>query len=228
MAGVSMEADGERIQECLRALFAFLAEHGGDHGIDGSRVGTYAASANVSGATEYLLGEGAAPGVRAAVLYYGQPPQRALRRDLPVLFVLPQSDAQGLGPAAAGLWQTVLESAAPWTLAFGPDLPHAFDAFTEGPLLRGASCARRSISGGCTSSRCRTLRRRPPLGRSSPPSMATNRSAPPTCSARGSRSTRMTRKPTPTTAACWPSFAGSPRPVRRSSARSRWGPTTPR
>jgi tetratricopeptide (TPR) repeat protein len=131
LVGVSMEADGSRIPECLRAVFAYLTTRGEEQGIDGTRIGVYAASANVSGATAYLLGTDAPREVRAAVLYYGQPPQGNLRTDLPVLFVVAESDAQGQGAALTGLWSRVVETGAPWTLLFASDLPHAFDAFSE-------------------------------------------------------------------------------------------------
>ncbi len=130
LAGVSMDARRDGIQDSLRAVFSFLAEHGAEHGIDGSRLGVYAASANVSGATEYLMGEGAAPGIRAAALYYGQPPER-LRGDLPVFYVAPESDARRMVSDLTGLWSRVLETGAPWTLAYASDMPHAFDAFTD-------------------------------------------------------------------------------------------------
>jgi tetratricopeptide (TPR) repeat protein len=131
LVGVSMECDGTRIQESLAALFDFLEKHGAEHGIDGARLGVYAASANVSGASEYLLGGHASAGIRAAVLYYGQPPARAPRRDLPVLFVVAESDVPRLGPDLGGLWQRVVEARAPWTLLFGSGMPHAFDALRD-------------------------------------------------------------------------------------------------
>jgi dienelactone hydrolase len=131
LAGVSMETREGQVQECLRAVFRFLADHGAEHGIDGSRVGIYAASANVSGATEYLLGDDAAPEIRAAVLYYGAPPAGELRRDLPVLFVSPESDALGMVPELQALWSRVLERSAPWTIVLASDMPHGFDAFSD-------------------------------------------------------------------------------------------------
>jgi tetratricopeptide (TPR) repeat protein len=127
LIGVSMEADGARIQESLRGVFDFLTSKGAEHGIDGSRLGLYAASANVTGATEYLASEGAAKGIRAAALYYGGVPATPLRTDLPVLFIVAQSDLQWLGPSLATLWQKVIETRAPWSLQFGKDLPHGFD-----------------------------------------------------------------------------------------------------
>lgn len=53
LCGVSMDADPVAIQDCLAGVFQFLAEHGKEHGIDADRLGVYAASANVTGATEY-------------------------------------------------------------------------------------------------------------------------------------------------------------------------------
>lgn len=131
LVGVSMDANGARVQESLRAIFRHLTERGADYNIDGARLGVYAASANVSGATEYLLGDQAAPGIRAAALYYGAPPQGNLRTDLPVLFIVAASDAPRLGAPLTTLWQRVVETAAPWTLAFASRLPHAFDAFSD-------------------------------------------------------------------------------------------------
>ena len=132
MIGISMEADRERMPECFASLFSFLATRGGEHGIDGSRVGVYAASANVSGATPYLMGEDAAPGIRAAVLFYGAPPTSALRKDLPVLFIYAEGDlARWGGDQLTSLWSRVLEARAPWTLMLASGLPHAFDAFSD-------------------------------------------------------------------------------------------------
>ncbi len=131
LIGVSMEADATRIPECLAAVFDFLAKQGGTHDIDGARVGVYAASANVTRAVEYLMSSNAAAGIRAAVLYYGRPPEGKLRADLPVLFVVAEGDAPGMVPQLTSLWQRVIETNAPWTLAFASRLPHAFDAFSD-------------------------------------------------------------------------------------------------
>ena len=48
MVGISMDADGTRIQDSLKALFAFLESDGAKYGIDSTRLGVYAASANVT------------------------------------------------------------------------------------------------------------------------------------------------------------------------------------
>lgn len=131
LVGISMDADGDRVQESLRGLFRFLETHGAEHGIDGSRLGVYAASANVTGAGEYLFGDSAARGIRAAALFYGRVPAQALRADLPVLFIVPEGDAPGLGAALPALWGRIVEAKAPWRLLYGAGLPHAFDGLTD-------------------------------------------------------------------------------------------------
>lgn len=133
MIGISMDADGARIQESLRGLFDFLEKDGAKHGVDASRLGVYAASANTTQSLIYLMGDGAAKGIRAAALFYGvtPTPETRLRRDLPVLFILAEGDLQGLGQPSMGLWQRVAQEKAPWTLQFAAGLPHAFDAFSD-------------------------------------------------------------------------------------------------
>lgn len=131
--GITMDADAERVPQSIQALFDTLEKNGAKHGIDAGKIGIYAASANVSQATEYLMRANAAKGVRAAVLYYGSTPsaETQLRADLPVLFVVAESDAPRMSAGLTALWQKVIETRAPWTLSFASRLPHAFDAFTD-------------------------------------------------------------------------------------------------
>jgi dienelactone hydrolase len=131
MIGVSMDADIERIQESLRGVFDFLTKQGEQHGVDSARVGLYAASANVRGTYQYLVGDNAAPGIRAAALYYGSVPSGRMRADLPVLFIVAQGDATGMGAPLGELWRRVVEAKAPWLLLFASNLPHGFDAFSD-------------------------------------------------------------------------------------------------
>ena len=131
MIGVSMDADGARIQESLRGVFDFLTKQGAEHGVDGARLGLYAASANVRGIYEYLIGDNAAPGIRAAALYYGGVPSGRMRADLPVLFIVAQGDAPGMGAPLGELWRRVVDARAPWSLLFASNLPHGFDAFSD-------------------------------------------------------------------------------------------------
>lgn len=134
MVGISMEADGAKIQESLRGLFDFLEKEGARHGIDAARLGVYAASANTTQSIVYLMSDAASKGIRAAALYYGATPspETRIRRDLPVLYILAEGDAAGFfGQQAGNLWQRVMEAKAPWTLLYASNLPHAFDAFTD-------------------------------------------------------------------------------------------------
>ncbi len=131
MIGISMDADGQHIQESLRSLFDFLAASGSKYGIDASRLGVYAASANVSQSAVFLMGPTAPKGIKAAVLYYGSAPEMNPRRDLPILFVIAESDMARLGPSLPALWQRIAETRAPWTLQMATGMPHAFDAFED-------------------------------------------------------------------------------------------------
>jgi tetratricopeptide (TPR) repeat protein len=131
MVGISMDADSTRIQDSLKGLFDFMARDGAKHGIDADRLGVYAASANVTQSSIYLMSEGASKGIKAAALYYGSIPEGALRKDLPVLFILAEGDMGGFGDQSIPLWQRVTQARAPWTLVFGSRMPHAFDAFED-------------------------------------------------------------------------------------------------
>jgi tetratricopeptide (TPR) repeat protein len=134
MIGISMEADGARIQDSLRGLFAFLEKDGARYGIDAARLGVYAASANTTQSLVYLMSDAASKNIKAAALFYGATPtpETRIRKDLPVLYILAEGDAAGFfGQQSANLWQRVMEAKAPWTLAYASNLPHAFDAFTD-------------------------------------------------------------------------------------------------
>lgn len=136
LAGVSMDCDGEDIPGSLAAVFAFLEREGKQLGIDGTRVGTYAASANATEASRFLLRPEAPANVKAAVFYYGWPEAPAMRRDLPVLVVTAEGDLAGSREVLGGLWTRVVETGAPWTFELATDLPHAFDAFSDDDASR--------------------------------------------------------------------------------------------
>lgn len=127
--GISMDSDGQRIPESLEAAFRFLAQKGSAYHVDPDRLGVYAASANVTDGSSYLMGEKAYPGIKAAVLYYGAAPAGPYRKDLPVLFVLSEGDIRDNN--YADLWKTVLQNNAPWTIKMGAGMPHAFDSFSD-------------------------------------------------------------------------------------------------
>ncbi len=127
--GISMENDNERIQDGLIALFKFLNENGKRYHVDASKLGVYAASANVTQSLVYLMGPHADPGIKAAVLYYGGTGTGPYRKDLPVYFVIAESDVARGG--YANLWAEVLKNRAPWSIVMGSGLVHAFDSFND-------------------------------------------------------------------------------------------------
>lgn len=132
--GISMEADGLRINESIKAVFDFIDSKGSQYNIDKDKLGVYAASANVTGSVDYLMGENAYKGIKAAVLYYGRAPGGPFRKDLPVLFVVSEGDVRP--DAYNGLWEQVLKNNAPWTIKMGMGMPHAFDAFADNDSAR--------------------------------------------------------------------------------------------
>ncbi len=131
--GISMECDRQRIRESLEALFRFLEAEGSSYGIDTDRLGVYAASANVSRSSDYLMSSGVSKGIKAAALYYGRPPVGPFRKDLPVLFVIAEGD---MNRGYNSLWSEVLKNNAPWTIKMGTGMPHAFDANTDNDEAR--------------------------------------------------------------------------------------------
>jgi hypothetical protein len=127
--GISMEAKREDIMGSITNLFNYLQAKGSSHQIDTKKLGVYAASANVSRATKYLMSSEAYAGIKAAVLYYGSSPDGPFRKDLPVLFVVAESDVRDNN--YANTWANVLKNNAPWTIRMATGLPHAFDAFKD-------------------------------------------------------------------------------------------------
>lgn len=131
--GISMEADAAKIIQSLQSLFKFLETKGAAFGIDKDRLGVYAASANVTQSTKYLMSDEACKGIKAAALYYGRPPVGPFRKDLPVMFLIAEGD---MNPGYNGLWGEVLKNNAPWTIKMGTRMPHAFDAISDNDEAR--------------------------------------------------------------------------------------------
>ena len=127
--GISMDCDRDRVAESLAWVFKFLAVKGGDLHVDADRLGVYAASANVTRSMNYLMSSDAHPGIKAAVLYYGNYTDGPYRKDLPVFFVIAESDVHGEGYSS--LWKEVLKNRAHWTVQMASGLVHAFDAFQD-------------------------------------------------------------------------------------------------
>lgn len=136
LIGISMDCDGARVPESIAALFAFLEREGAAHGVDASRLGVYAASANASETSRYVMGPSCARGIRAVAFFYGWPDMPELRRDLPVLCIVAEGDAVRGSEFYEALWPRVLSSRAPWTMQYASALPHAFDAFSDDDASR--------------------------------------------------------------------------------------------
>jgi tetratricopeptide (TPR) repeat protein len=128
--GITAESDPARPAESVRALLAHLAKEGASLRIDSSRLAVWACSGNVSAAVPLLM-DGAAPGVRAAAILYGTGNAAALRKDLPVFWVLAGRDTPSLIEGQRALWARAAREGAPWTMVNAPDLPHAFDAIED-------------------------------------------------------------------------------------------------
>jgi tetratricopeptide (TPR) repeat protein len=126
--GISMECDRERPIESLKGVFSFIEKEGSKYNIDPTRLGVYAASANVTQSVNYLMSPDAYPGIKAAVLYYGRQPQGPFRKDLPVLFVIPEGDVRS---GYSTIWNEVLKNNAPWRIQMATGLIHAFDTFND-------------------------------------------------------------------------------------------------
>ena len=134
--GISMESDGDHVQESLRGIFDFLSKNAGQFNIDPEKMGVYAASANVGQSVAYLMSEQANKGIRAAVLYYGHHQAGPYRKDLPVLSVIAEGDLHRSPGTADNLWKNVLANYAPWTIKMASGMPHAFDAFSDNEAAR--------------------------------------------------------------------------------------------
>jgi tetratricopeptide (TPR) repeat protein len=131
LIGISMDASPDSVMRSIESAMAFITSaRGARFGVDTSKLAIYAASANVRAALDYLGSASRSPALRAAALFYGNPPTGRVP-GVPTLFIVAQGDVPGLRPALEPLWRSVVDSAAPWTLVFGRDMPHAFDALTD-------------------------------------------------------------------------------------------------
>ena len=126
--GISMECDKDRALESIKGVFSFIEKEGSKYNIDPTRLGVYAASANVTQSVNYLMSADACRGIKAAVLYYGRQPEGPFRKDLPVLFVIPEGDVRG---GYTTMWNEVLKNNAPWRIQMATGLIHGFDSFND-------------------------------------------------------------------------------------------------
>ena len=131
MVAVAFDARGDDANaEDVRDLFAHLREKSKELGIDPSRIGAWACSANVRSALTVLMGEGA-PDVKTAVLYYGNGEVSSFRPDLPVLFVRAGKDRPQMNEMLDRLAAQAVAANAPWTFMNLPGAHHAFDVLDQ-------------------------------------------------------------------------------------------------
>ena len=139
MAGVVYQSDAADPARSLDAVMATLRANGPALGLDPARVAVWACSSNVALALPWLQSERRPP-VLAAVLYYGAAPPpaplSALRKDLPVFYVLAGRDNPALNERIRDHFALASRAGVPWTMVSAPGLTHAFDALDEGTESR--------------------------------------------------------------------------------------------
>jgi tetratricopeptide (TPR) repeat protein len=133
VAAVTMEAEPGRTAQNIAEVVDYVRRHGHEQGLDPDRIALWACSANVSTALPYAMG--ASP-LRAAVFYYGTATVSALRKDLPVFYVMSGRDAPPLIDGIRRLWASAAQQDVPWTMVLARDMPHAFDALVESAASR--------------------------------------------------------------------------------------------
>lgn len=135
LVGVTYQSALGASADDLRALVERLTSPGAALGVDPSRIALWSCSANVRTALPYMM-NGAPPGVRAAVVYYGVGEAPKLRGDLPVFWVLAGRDDPALIEGQRTLFARAVQEGAPWMMVNAPELTHAFDALDEGAASR--------------------------------------------------------------------------------------------
>lgn len=127
LIGITYGAEAGRTAEQLAALFDHLKAHGAELGIDPSRLGLFACSANVTAGLPFAASVSGGS-LRAAVFYYGNAAADSLRPDLPVFYVRAERDGAQILQGIERLWQRARDAHLPWVMVEGRGLPHAFDA----------------------------------------------------------------------------------------------------
>jgi len=135
LAGVTYDGAPGKASANLDDVLAYVSANASTHWLDPGRIGIWACSGNVPTAFGFLM-ERATPDVKAAVLYYGSAPAKAIRKDLPVYYLLAGRDNPTLNEGIRALFTRAVADGAPWTMVNAPTLTHAFDALDEGPESR--------------------------------------------------------------------------------------------
>jgi hypothetical protein len=135
MAGITFDAKTRGEASAVTAFLAHVAKNADALGVDASRVAAWMCSANVTAGLPASMA--AAPSaLRAIVVYYGAGETPALRKDLPVYWVLALRDNPRLVERQKALFERATREGMPWTMVVAPDLPHAFDAVEATPNSR--------------------------------------------------------------------------------------------
>lgn len=111
-------------------LFRFLRTDGARLGVDADRIAAWVCSGNVVSGLPFLM-DGADPGVRAAVVYYGDAKDVKIRTDLPVYYARAGKDNPGLNARIDALWARAIAAGAPWIMVNAPTSHHAFDVLDD-------------------------------------------------------------------------------------------------
>jgi hypothetical protein len=130
--GVTFDARGphDRSGPDIRDLFRFLRSDGGRIGVDADRIAAWVCSGNVTSGLPFLM-DGADPGVRGAVVYYGVASDTKIRPDLPIYYVRAGRDNPRLNAGIDALWTRAVAAGAPWTMVNAPGAHHAFDVLDD-------------------------------------------------------------------------------------------------
>jgi len=140
---VTHEARGPDPNADIVSVMAYLEANGAKYGIDTTRIGLWACSANVRAGLAYAMGHPDAS-LKAAVFYYGGGDAATLRADVPVLLVRAGKDSPFMSELIGRLTPKITESNAPWTVLNLPGAHHAFDIFDDTQETRDA--IRRTIA----------------------------------------------------------------------------------
>jgi Flp pilus assembly protein TadD/dienelactone hydrolase len=121
---------GDENAEDVHDALAYVHAKGTTLGIDASRIGAWACSANVRAALTRIMQPGE-PVVRTAVIYYGAGDVTEPRADLPVLLVRAGRDRPQQNEQIDRLSAQALAANAPWTVVNLPNAHHAFDVLDD-------------------------------------------------------------------------------------------------
>jgi tetratricopeptide (TPR) repeat protein len=135
---VTFDARGDVANaEDVASAIAYVRDKGASMGIDPSRIGLWACSANVRAALAYVMAPQPPP-LRAAVLYYGAGEVATVRVDLPVQLVRAGRDRPNMNEMVDRLAAQAVAADAPWTLVNVPNGHHAFDVLDDTDESRAA------------------------------------------------------------------------------------------